>query len=197
MMTTTVKLPYEFEIRLIKEKLTNMYDPYAVLQYIDEKLISPVAFKLKNTDEGKEHHYDNLPYYMRDLKIVHDIYPELFEVFCHNTAKTYFSNDIMWRHASQVVNHYVSDRYRYINSTAKSKKGFTEYLKIREMTEDQYYLEFLSRCILQEYTIIAQLIDLREPFCNKSDILRYMRHQNYIEHTAREMVTEDNVYQPM
>ena len=186
MLKISLKPVSEEKVQKIAQVLMNTEDEYEVLKLID-KMITPFQIDVHRNDSR----YDNTPNYMYDLKIIHDLFPDLLMPFCLATAKTHFSD----RSADRVINHYVTDRYNFINENREIKKDFAYYLAERGITEDQYYVEFLTNCLMQEYSIIAQLLDTQPPFCNKSDIISYMRQQNYIEHTAREIVTNNNVYQ--
>ncbi|MBQ9531583.1 MAG: hypothetical protein IJR70_05885 [Eubacterium sp.] len=179
------------EFDIIADKLMRNPDPYDVLEKID-RLMTPYQQNMHQNDE--DHRFDHTPYYMRDIRVMYGVSKSIFNAFCVAKAKTYFED----RTAGQIINHYVTDRYNFIhedNSGAELEKGFEKYLADRGITEDEYFIEFLASCFLQEYSIIAQMLDTVEPFVNKSDIIKWERQLNYLEHTAREIVTENKVYQ--
>lgn len=195
MFKITLEILPEEKIAEFADELLAYEDPTEAYEKLD-RFMTPYQRNMHENDE--DHRFDNTPYYMRDIKVVYEIYPKLFKVYCVLEARRNFYYDENKNlSAGQVINHYVTDRYNFIHegeSAAILEKDFEKYLASRGITEDEYFTEYLANCLMQEYSIIAQMLDTCEPFCNKSDILKYIRHQNYIEHTAREIVTESNVY---
>lgn len=180
MITVTFDIEKE-KVKDYRDRLMKVSDPYDALKMI-EKTVDFAKFNAMNN--GKNEFYKGMHLSLFPIKIIYDLFPELMEVYCLMLA----------REGGNDTSHYSTSRRNFIRDNGL-EKDFKNYLKERGITEEEYYIEFLTRCYVQEYTIMAQLIDERPAAVSPQvDPIVNLQHLNSILIPAQQIVTENNVY---
>lgn len=177
------------------EKLTNTFaqlvPDYDEIYARFNKILYPYSIDFERNNPE----YANVVPQWRDYLIYYYISPRFLNLYAYYQVKGAFDQP---NPPYETYGDSYKYRYRFLNENPNRKKRFEQYLRENNMTDDEYWFEYILKCTTQEYTLYANIIGEHLPFPNKNiDVLAWVGKYEQIKHIVQEIVINDNCYTPI